>query len=46
MLLSYQKLDLPELAADTQRVIDFNDFSDIATTIDPDGNSGLPPTTL
>jgi len=46
MLLSYQKLDLPELAADTQRVIDFNDFSDIATTIDPDGNSGLPPATL
>ena len=46
MLLSYQKLDLPELAADTQRVIDFNDFSDIATTIDPDGNGGLPPATL
>jgi len=46
MLLSYQKLDLSELAADTQRVIDFNDFSDIATTIDPDGNEALPPTTL
>lgn len=36
MLLSYQKLELTDLAADTQRIIDYNDFSDITTTIDPD----------
>ena len=36
MLLSYQKLELKTLAADTQRVIDFNDFSNQAQTIDPD----------
>lgn len=45
MLLSYQKLELPVLAADTQRVIDFNDFSDIATPINPDdfGKTAPPP---
>lgn len=46
MLLSYQKLELTELAADTQRIIDFNDFSDIATTIDPDKYGKKPPSTL
>jgi outer membrane protein assembly factor BamD len=46
MLLSYQKLDLPELAADTQRVIDYNDFSDITTIIDPDKYGKPPPSTL
>ena len=43
MLLSYQKLELTELAADTQRIIDYNDFSDIATTIDPDKYGKAPP---
>ena len=46
MLLSYQKLELDDLAADTQRVIDYNDFSDIATTIDPDKYGKAPPSTL
>ena len=43
MLLSYQKLELDTLAADTQRIIDYNDFSDIATTIDPDQFGKAPP---
>ena len=43
MLLSYQKLDLTELAADTQKIIDYNDFSDISTTIDPDKYGKSPP---
>ena len=43
MLLSYQKLELTDLAADTQRIIDYNDFSDIATTIDPDKYGKAPP---
>ncbi|MCG6937671.1 MAG: outer membrane protein assembly factor BamD [Gammaproteobacteria bacterium] len=46
LLLSYQKLELYELAADTQRVIDYNDFSDITTTIDPDKYGKAPPSTL
>ena len=46
MLLSYQKLGLEELAADTQRIIDYNDFSDISTTIDPDKYGKAPPSTL
>ena len=46
MLLSYQKLELADLAADTQRIIDYNDFSDIATTIDPDKYGKKPPSTL
>ncbi len=46
MLLSYQKLELTELAADTQRVIDYNDFSDVATTIDPDKYGKAPPSAL
>lgn len=46
MLLSYQKLELTELAADTQRIIDYNDFSDIATTIDPDKYGKAPPSAL
>ena len=43
MLLSYQKLELDDLAADTQKIIDYNDFSDIATTIDPDQFGSAPP---
>jgi len=43
MLLSYQKLELDDLAADTQKVIDYNDFSDSATTIDPDKYGSAPP---
>ncbi len=35
LLLSYQKLELTTLAADTQKVIDYNDFSDVPSTIDP-----------
>jgi len=46
MLQSYQKLGLTELAADTQRVIDFNDFSDIATTINPDNYGSAEPPAL
>ncbi|MBE9564786.1 MAG: outer membrane protein assembly factor BamD [Proteobacteria bacterium] len=46
MLLSYQKLELDTLAADTQRIIDYNDFSDIATTIDPDQFGKEPPSSL
>ena len=46
MLLSYQKLELADFAADTQRIIDYNDFSDIATTIDPDKYGKKPPSTL
>jgi outer membrane protein assembly factor BamD len=36
MLQSYKELGLKDLARDTQRVIDYNDFSDITTTIDPE----------
>lgn len=46
LLLSYQKLELDELAADIQRIIDYNDFSDITTTIDPDKYGKAPPSTL
>ncbi len=47
MLLSYQKLELTDLAADTQRVIDYNDFSDISTPVDDSDKYGkAPPSTL
>ncbi|MBL4712278.1 MAG: outer membrane protein assembly factor BamD [Gammaproteobacteria bacterium] len=46
MLLSYQKLELTDLAADTQRIIDYNDFSDIATTIESDKYGSVPPPIL
>lgn len=46
LLLSYQKLELTELAADTQKIIDYNDFSDISTTIDPDKYGKAPASTL
>ncbi len=36
LLLSYQKLELNDLAADVKRVIDYNDFSDIENTIEGD----------
>lgn len=43
MLLSYQKLELDELATDTQKVIDYNDFSATATTIEPEKYGTAPP---
>ena len=43
MLLSYQKLELADLAADTQRIIDYNDFSDVTTTIDSEKYGKAPP---
>ena len=43
MLLSYKKLELDDLAASIQRIIDYNDFSDIATTINPDKYGKAPP---
>jgi outer membrane protein assembly factor BamD len=46
MLLSYQKLELTDLASNIQRIIDYNDFSDIATTIDPDKYGSAPPSSL
>ena len=46
LLISYQKLELPELAANIQRVIDYNDFSDLATTIDPTKYGKAPPSSL
>ncbi len=46
MLLSYQKLELNDLSAAIQRIIDYNDFSDIATTIDPDKYGSAPPSSL
>jgi outer membrane protein assembly factor BamD len=46
MLLSYKKLELAELADGVQRVIDYNDFSDIATTINPDDFGDEAPSTL
>ena len=46
MHLAYQKLELEDLAADTQRIIDYNDFSDVATTIDPDKYGKAPPSSL
>ena len=46
LLLSYQKLELTELAVDTQKIIDYNDFSDISTTIDPDKYGKAPASTL
>jgi outer membrane protein assembly factor BamD len=46
MLQSYEKLNLPTLAGDTRRIIEYNDFSDISTTIDPDKYGQLPPSTL
>ena len=36
MAESYDKLELTTLAADTRRIIDYNDFSDLSTTLDPD----------
>ena len=46
LLLSYRKLGLNDLAADIQRVINYNDFSDLATTIEPDRYGKAPPSTL
>ena len=36
MAESYDQLDMKTLAEDTRRIIEYNDFSDIATTLDPD----------
>lgn len=46
MLQSYQKLELDDLAANIQRVIDYNDFSDITTIVDPEKYGKAPPSTL
>lgn len=46
MLQSYQNLGLTDLAADTKRIIDYNDFSDTSTTVDPDNYGKKPPTNL
>lgn len=46
LLQSYQKLGLTELAKDTQRVINHNDFSGVATTAKPNGDDAEPPSTL
>lgn len=46
MLLSYQKLELDDLAADIQKIIDYNDFSDIKTTATPDKFGKAPPSKL
>ncbi len=46
MLQSYQKLDLPTLAADTKRVIDYNDFSDVNTPVDESDKYGKAPPSL
>ncbi len=43
MLLSYEKLELNDLAADIQRVIDYNDFSDISTPTDESDKYGKAP---
>ena len=43
LLLSYQKLELNELAADIKRVIDYNDFSDISTPVDESDKYGKAP---
>ncbi|VAW52961.1 Outer membrane beta-barrel assembly protein BamD [hydrothermal vent metagenome] len=46
MLLSYKKLELATLAADTQKIIDFNDFSDITTPVDPGKYGNAPASSL
>ena len=46
MLLAYQHLDLPELAAGVQEVIDYNDFSDTSTTVDPEKYGKKPPSDI
>jgi len=43
MLLSYQKLELNDLADGIQRVIEFNDFSDIITPVHPEKYGEAPP---
>ena len=43
MAQSYEQLELEDLAADTRRIIDYNDFSDIATTVNPDKYRSAPP---
>ncbi len=42
---SYENLDLHELAADTQRILDYNDFTTSKTTITPDKYGKAPPST-
>ena len=46
MAQSYEELELEELAADTRRIIDYNDFSDSATTVNPDKYGSAPPPSL
>ena len=46
MAQSYEELELEELAADTRRIIDYNDFSDTATTVNPDKYGSAPPPSI
>ncbi len=46
MLLSYEKLELTELAADTKRIIDYNDFSNITSPVDSEKYGKTPPASL
>jgi outer membrane protein assembly factor BamD len=46
LLLSYQKLGLTELATDTQKIIDYNDFSGVTSTVEPTDELADPPSTL
>lgn len=46
MLLSYTKLGLNDLAEDTQRIINYNDFSDAAISNNPEKYGKTPPSTL
>ncbi|MCK4833916.1 MAG: outer membrane protein assembly factor BamD [Gammaproteobacteria bacterium] len=46
LLQSYQNLELAELAADTQKIINFNDFSEVTTIIDPEKYGKAPPSSL
>ncbi len=46
MLLSYQQLELTDLAADTRRIIEYNDFSEISNTIEPEKYGKTPASAL
>ena len=44
--LSYKKLGMTKLAGDTQRIIDYNDFSGVAATAEPTKKLIEPPSSL
>jgi len=46
LLLSYQKLRLTKLVTDTQKIIDYNDFSDVASAAKPTKELIEPPSSL